>query len=430
MKKIISRLFNLSRTKTAKDTYIVFIGNAAAGFIGMVLMIFLSRILGPAGFGIFSISFSFFTLLSKFSDFGLNFAMVKDISQARARQKKKKIVRIFETVFTIKLAITFLMALLGIISVNWLSEALFKAPLSSVSNRLVIVFFAFFVFYDLIRVFFEANKRFVESTSMYIVSNLIKIITIGLLFFFLSNFKDYIIIYLLGPFIAALIFFPRTKLKLKIKFHMQEFKALKKFASWMAVSVILAAIGENLNIFMVSAKLSVYEAGIYSAAEKFLLPFYLFATALGTVLISRASEFSELSHIKSFIKKIFVIQLAFLCLTLMILPLTNFLPLLLGEQYSGSTIILKILILAGFFRLAITPLNSVFYPLNKSFIFAFDSAIQVIFLYFLNKRFLINFGVKGAAFSFLIVNLAIFIINYFYLFLVIKQNEKKAVNLG
>lgn len=427
MKKIIGNLLNLSKTKTAKNTYIVFLGNAIAGFIGMVLMIFLSRILGPAGFGTFSISFSFFTLLSKFSDFGLNFAMVKDISRARVKQEKDKIARIFETVFTVKLAVTFLMALLGLFLVNWLSASLFKAPLSTLGNRLVIFFFAFFVFYDLIRVFFEANKRFVQSTTMYIVSNLIKVVMVGLLFLLSINFKDYIIIYLLGPFISALIFFPKTKLKLRLKFHSREFKSLMRFASWMAVSVVLAAVGENLNIFMVSAKLSVHETGIYSAAEKFLLPFYLFSAALGTVLTSRASEFLELSHIQSFIKKIFVIQFFFLGLTLIILPFTNFLPLLLGNQYFASVIILKILILAGFFRLAITPLNSVFYPLNKSFIFAFDSAIQVIFLYFLNQRFLPNFGVKGAALSFLVVNLLIFIVNYLYLYFALKQYAKKTL---
>ncbi|PIS09182.1 hypothetical protein COT75_02895 [Candidatus Beckwithbacteria bacterium CG10_big_fil_rev_8_21_14_0_10_34_10] len=430
MKKIINSLFNLGKTRTAKNTYTVFAGNSIAGFMGMVLIILLSRFLGPAGFGVFSISFSFFTLLSKLADFGLNFAMVKDISQARAKKEDKKIIRIFETVFTVKLIITVLTALLGLLLVDWLSINLFKAPLTSGANRLVILFFAFFVFYDLVRVFFEANKRFLESTSIYIVSNLIKLLVVVFLFVFFSSFKEYIIIYLLGPFISALIFFPRTKLRLRIKFHSQEFKTLKKFASWMAVSVILAALGENLNVFMVSAKLSTYQTGIYSAAEKFLLPFYLFAGALGTVLVSRASEFLEFSHIKAFIKKVFVIQILFLIICLILFPLTSFLPLLLGSQYSASVPILKILVVAGFFRLAITPLNSVFYPLNKSFIFALDSFVQVLTLFVLNQRWLVKFQAQGAALALLVANILIFIFNYLYLFIQLKKHEKKAINLG
>ena len=198
----------------------------------------------------------------------------------------------------------------------------------------------------------------------------------------------------------------------------------------MAVSVIFAAIGENLNVFMVSSKLASFQTGIYSAAEKFILPFYLFAGALGTVLISRTSEFLELSHIKSFIKKVAVLQLVLLFLCLSILPFTFLLPFLLGQEYLPSVEILQILVVGSYFRLAITPLNSVFYPLGKSIIFALDSILQVTLLFFLNKIFLHQFQAKGAAFSLVITNIVIFITNYVFLYFILKKYEKKAGNLG
>lgn len=421
LKKIIS----LTQTKTAKNTYIVFIGNSIAGLIGMVLMIILSRILGPAGFGAFSVSFALFGLLAKFADLGFNFAMVKDISESRARKEKGEIIKIFETVFFSKVVISLVIACLGFFLIDFVSVKLLRSSFTITGNRYVALFFFFFVFYDIVRVYFQANKRFLESTLVYITANLFKLIMVLVLLLLLPGFKDYILLYILAPFLAALIFFRRTKIKLRLKLHKQVFKKLIKFSSWMGVSVIFAAIGENLNVFMLSSNLSAFQTGIYSAAEKFILPFYIFAGALGTVLISRTSEFLELSHIKSFIKKVAVVQVLFLLLVIVVFPFSSLLPFLLGDKYLASVPVLQILIIAGFFSLATTPLNSIFYPMNKSVIFAVDSVIKVALIFILNQRFLLKFGARGAAFSLLIANAAVFLINYLFLFYQLKKREIK-----
>ena len=110
--------------------------------------------------------------------------------------------------------------------------------------------------------------------------------------------------------------------------------------------------------------------------------------------------------------------------------MASLLPFLLGKEYLSSVGVLQILFMAGFFQLAITPLNSVFYPLNKSVIFAIDSVIKVVLLFILNQKLILNFQAKGAALSLLIANMVIFIINYLFLYFVLKHNEKKAINLG
>lgn len=432
MKEKIQKITNLAKSSTAKNTYLVFAGNSLAGFIGMVLMIIISRALGPAGFGVFSVSFSLFMLLGKFGDLGLNFAMVKDISQSRSKGERKGISRIFETVFWSKALICLVVGFIGYLSADFISVKWLNLPLAASTIRQLMIIFCLFVFYDLVRVYLEANKRFLESTLMYIISNLLKLLLVGVVIIFLSQFRESFLIhiYVLAPFLIGLIFFFRTKLKLKFRFYKKEFRNLFKFASWMAVSVVFAAVGENLNVFMVSSKLSSFETGIYSAAEKFTLPFYIFAGALGTVLITRASEFLEISHVKKFIKKVAVIQAAFLLLFIVIFPLASFLPVLLGKDYQSSVGVLQILIIASYFRMAITPLNSVFYPLGKPIVFAIDSVLQVVLLFVLNQSLLLKFQAEGAAISLLIVNVVIFIINYLFLYFVLRKYEKKAISLG
>jgi O-antigen/teichoic acid export membrane protein len=431
MKKNIIKILNLSKSKTAKDTYLVFVGNGLAGFIGMILMIVISRFLGPASFGAFSVSFSIFMLLSKFGDMGLNFAMVKNISQSRAKKEHSRIEKIFNTVFWSKIAISGLIAILGFVFLNKLALNYFGSSVYSLANKYLLVLFIFFIFYDLVRVYFESQKEFFKSVSMYFFSNLLKLVLVVIVILLLPLLSHFLIyIYVFAPFIVGVIFFKKSKLRIKPSFDKKEFKDLLKFSSWMAVSVIFAAIGENLNVFMVSAKLSAFDTGIYSAAEKFILPFYIFAGALGTVFIPRASEFLELKHIKSFIKKISILQLVLLFACLLLIPLAVFLPLILGQSYLSSVIVLQILIFGSFFRVSITPLNSVFYPLNKSIIFAIDSILQVAGLFILNLHFIPLYGAKGAAYSFLITNVLIFITNYIFLYFVLRNYEQKKFSLG
>lgn len=430
MKEKLFKIFNLAKSTTAKNTYLVFAGNSLAGFFGMVAMILVSRSLGPEAFGVFSIAFALSTLLQRIGDLGLNFAMVKDISQSRARQQPEKIEKIFLTAFWIKVGIVLLLIIPAFIFRNTISIKLFNSWQSIQANNLVIGFFFLDIFYDHVRVYFEANKRFLESIMMYAIANALKIIFILATIIFFASFKQYIVIYLLAPFIVAILFFPRTKIHLRWAFFPKELKCLLKFSSWMAVSVLFAAIGENLNIFMVSSKLTPFETGIYSAADKFTMPFYIFAAAMGTVFISRTSEFIDINHIKSFVKKVIMLQIALLALCGLIFPLTVFLPVLLGSSYQPSVIILQILLIANYFRIAITPLNSVFYPLNKPIIFAVNSITQVVMLFVLNQRLITLFQGRGAAFSLLITNIVIFITNYIFLYFVLRHYEKKANNLG
>jgi len=419
MRNKLAKIINLAKTKTAKDTYLVLMGNSLAGFLGMVLIILISRILGPKEFGIFSVLFSLMALFSKLADFGFNFAMVREISQSRAKGEKDRIKKIFSTVFCVKIILSIFIAFLGFILVNFISQALFKSP--GVINPFLLLGFSLFVFYDLVRVFFEANKRFWKSVTMYLGANLIKLILVVLALFLLPQFKDYIFIYILGPFLIALIFFSRTKLGLKLRFYKEEFKKLFKFSAWMGVSVVFAALAENLNVLMISSRLSSFETGIYSAAEKFILPFNIFAAALGTVFISRSSEFLEQHHLKSFIKKIAILQFFILLLFIFAFPLAGFLPFLLGQAYQPSVAILRILFLSSFFQLTITPFNSVFYPLGKSIIFALDAVIQVIILFSLNYFLLPRFQAMGAAISLTLANGFIFCLNYLFLYFVLKK---------
>jgi O-antigen/teichoic acid export membrane protein len=423
MKKELLEFFSLTKTRTAKDTYTVFIGNGLAGFFGMIPMVLISRRLGPVGFGAFSVAFALFTLMSKLTDLGINFSLVKNISQSRVKGEKEKIKRFFWSSFWFKIGLAFLFGSLGFLFAKTISVKLFNSPDSLFFNQQVFIFVFLFVFYDVLKVYFQANKKFLPGTLMYVWANFIKFVSIGFIYLFNISFTNFILIYILTPFLSGVSFFKKTKLKFRFKFYPKEFKQLTGFASWMAVSVLFAALGENLNIFMVSANLNEFQTGIYSAAEKFIIPVLLFTAALSTVLTSRASEFLELYQIKRFIKKIMLLQAIMFLIFLIAIPFARIVPFILGQEYQPSIVVLQVLIIANFFRSAITPLNSVFYPLNKPIIFAINSVMQFVGLFSLNQVLIPLYQAKGAAWSLVVVNILIFVFNYLFLFYQLKKKE-------
>jgi O-antigen/teichoic acid export membrane protein len=430
MRKILNKLIYLSQTATAKNTYIVFIGNSLAAFLGMISMIIVSRKLGPAGFGVFSVSFALASLVQNVGDLGLNFALIKNISQYRVKGKLEKIEEVFWTVFWAKLFFCFILGAVGLFFINFISVFLLKSPETVFYNKLIFIFLFFSVFFDLVKSFFQAKKMFIENVVVYILANFFKLIFVALVVIWLPTFQNFILIYLITPLLGTLLLFKKTNLKLRLKFYWQEFGHLMQFASWIMLSVIVSAIAENLNIFMVSSYLDKYQTGIYSAAEKFILPISIWTGAIATVLISRTSEFLELKHIKAFIKKIILLQFVMIFLFLLALPFSGLVPVILGKQYVPSVVILQILIIASYFRSAITPLNSTFYPLNKSIIFAIDSVLEAVLLFSLNRHFLPLYQAKGAALSLVLTNITIFIFNYIFLFYQLKKYGKKTSNLG
>ena len=73
----ISEIIQLSKSKIARDSSIVLAGNILSAGLGFIATILITRTLGPAQFGLFSVALAVMGIASQFSDFGVGTGMVR-----------------------------------------------------------------------------------------------------------------------------------------------------------------------------------------------------------------------------------------------------------------------------------------------------------------------------------------------------------------
>lgn len=79
----------MSETKQiAKNTFIQILGKAISTIFGLITVAFLARILGPEGYGQFTIALGFLTIFATLVDFGLTLTTTQMISEKNANESK------------------------------------------------------------------------------------------------------------------------------------------------------------------------------------------------------------------------------------------------------------------------------------------------------------------------------------------------------
>ena len=71
------KIYSLVFSRTAVNTGLVFSGNILAAIVTFFTIAVISRTLGPASFGIFSLATALATLIAGFTDFGLGSSLVR-----------------------------------------------------------------------------------------------------------------------------------------------------------------------------------------------------------------------------------------------------------------------------------------------------------------------------------------------------------------
>lgn len=90
MRRYFDRVLGLARSQTAKDTYILFVGNIAAAFLGFIFTLIVARALSVEDFGILSAATNLIIIVASFTDLGISSGLVNFASGAFARGDEKK----------------------------------------------------------------------------------------------------------------------------------------------------------------------------------------------------------------------------------------------------------------------------------------------------------------------------------------------------
>jgi PST family polysaccharide transporter len=350
MENIIHKFFDLkvriSNSQTAKRLVKNFLSlsllQIANYILPLVTLPYLVRILGPEKFGLISFAQAFIGYFIILTDYGFNLSTTREISICR--EDINKVSEIFSSVMFIKFVLT-------LVSLLIMSIVVFSFKKFSRDWLVYYLTFGMVIGQVLFPVwFFQGMERMSYITVLNIIAKLIFTIAI---FIFVRKVSDYLYVPLLnslGLLIAGLIglwvVFKDFKTKLifptpqNIKYHLQE--GWHIFISTVAISLYTTS-----NTFILGLFTSDTIVGYYSAAERIIRAVQGLLTPISQSVYPYISKLANESKEKAiiFIKKLaFTIGFIGLVLSLLLLVFSPLIVrLFLGQQYTRSVVVLRIL---------------------------------------------------------------------------------------
>lgn len=419
---------NLFKKEVVKQSFISAFGNIVTGILAGIGFIFISRKLGPASFGVFSVSVSLIIVLSKIADFGLSAAITKFLPLYREKQTASD--ALVKHVLWLKLLLV-TATLIGVIVLNKQLSLLinFGTP---THWYLIALGTASVVFFEFIQVVLSANHLFTNFSLYNISQSFFKLffyIILGL--FGILNPFFYILFYSLSPIISSFTIYGEIQ---KLIYKKPEFtkklnSQIIKFSAHSGVGIISSSLIINIDSIFVQKFTTPYEVGIYSGISRVVQFVFLVGIALTNVISNRVSRYNDRRQQKLFLKKTILYTFVVFCLFLLFsLVYKKVLTIVLGGEYTNASDIFYILGASSFIYLATIPIFSFFFTLNVSWYFSLGGIIQLLVIITLSTVFVPNYGSIASAYSRLIASA----INYAYTLFVIwifwLNNHHKKIN--
>ncbi|MBI3397556.1 oligosaccharide flippase family protein [Candidatus Woesebacteria bacterium] len=411
-------ILEIIQTKTIKHTFVTTLGVFINGALGLVFYIYMARFLGPAEFGIFSISVLFLTLLSDVVDLGTSTGLVRFVGE-HINSNKPKALKYLKLTLEAKAVISILIIILGWFLVPVICTLLLNKPDLIPFFRLSLIGVGTSLLFSFSTYAIQAVQKFTTWSVLNIGMNSLRMILIFVLFFLGTlNINSGLIIYTLVPFVGfmlGLLFIPNFW---NVKNEIEVKKELFHFNKWIAVFSFISAFSSRLDSFIVARFLILKDIGVYSVATNLssVVPQIVFA--LGAVVAPKLASFDSKEKALNYLKKLqlFTLFLSILGVSVGI-PLAYYvIPNLYGVGYINAIYPLIVLIIAqAIFLLSVPVHTGVIYFFSYPKLFVLVSTINLFVTLILGWLLISNFGYLGASFVVLIGNIFNFIIPAYWI---------------
>lgn len=401
-------------SKLFKNLSVVFSETVVTKILNFVIILLLTRQLGPEEYGKYSFIFVTMAFCSSFFDFGMENTAVRF-----ANKKSETRNSIFGLYLFVKLLILFGIILVLMLFGGQIFALIHKSELTKYIPFLIIGILGESLFF-VNDTYLQAVQKFTLRAYLNICKYSLNLIFIVILFLEKLLYLKYVFCMYFIPLGITILFIPKYIEFLKNYFSKnlptELLKEIFNYEKWMFVLSIGTNTLQKIDFFMISYWVSYIQIGIYNAAIQLAAVVSFLPYVFGKVLLPKLAEM-ENPEICSFIKKIDkILILACIIMTLCI-PLTDFVvPVLLGEQYVLSIPVLKILLFAFILTFYVAPTEQALYALGLPKIITQGRYIQLFTLIGLNFLMIPKFGIVGSAFSVLMIRILylLFVVTRFY----------------
>jgi PST family polysaccharide transporter len=407
LQKIKSFLFRNTTAKqtVAKNTVWLTISNFGGRAIKAVIIIYAARVLGTAGYGVFSYVITLAGFCTFFVDPGVNYILMRETSKADETRQQE----LFSTTFVMKLtliAATVLFIVFGAPHFSTLPGAKVLLPIA-----------ALVVAADTLREFFSsllrARERMEWEAGVFLLTNA-GILALGFVFLVMTPTPRALLWgYALGTVLGALAATWAVRNQLKDLLARASRRLVMPIvrAAWpFAITGALGSLLTSADIFIVSWMRGASDVGIYSAAVRIVQVLYVIPMVLqySTLpLLSRLAHQDDARFRTIFERTISVVFLLSVPLALGGLILgTPIMQFVFGAAYGGGGLSFKILMLTLLFDFPLTIIGAAIFAYDRQKNLIVSAIIAGVLNTGFDLALIPIFGIAGSALATLLAQAA------------------------
>lgn len=402
-------------SKTAKDTSIVFAGNAASFAFGIVFTILAARQINPEGWGVFSAVVAFVGILLSIGDFGLTSGLFRFVSNLWSSGEKTKAQGFVSAIFTLRLITAVLLSALVILFSGWIARDVFKTDAAALS---VIAAMGLFIFLlnDFQISVFQAKLRWKIASVFSFLNNLTRLALILILPSFMKlDLISVSAIFFASPALTLLLSFVFERPGLIFKGGVKSmFAEISKFSFWMGINRTAGAVSSRVDSLILLQLSTPAVAGIVGIARQLSNAVLILLASFATVIAPRFSSYKGSNLRKYFNKTILLsvlLSIGIVLGTFFVDPIIS----LLGPKYADSSGVLKTLMITLVpFALSGPSVNALIYSFHKPKIIAILSIVQLPLIIIGNIYAIPVWGVFGPVVVLGFWNLSTLLVSHIY----------------
>ena len=393
---------------TAKDTFVLFVGNLGAAFWGFLFTLFVARSLSVYDFGIFSAALNLVVILASLADIGISTGSVNFVSVHSAKGEHEKVNEYIKASFLVRLFIVLGTSVIVAVFAPFVSKTFLATQDPKIAIWAAII--PIFLFPDLFFPYIlQAKKKFLHST---IIDNAFYIarLLFALAFYTIGGLTMSKAFWAFGAgFVMSLVF---IFIYLKPHFFRsrpgkEEYKNLLKFSGWIGVNRIISSVSGRLDVQMLATMAGALATGLYSIPSRLASFIIVLSGSFSAVLAPRLAGFGNKENEKKYILKSLIALLPITAgIVLWIIIAKPFILTLFGDKYIDSVPVFQALALAQIpFLFTVPSVSAIIYAMKKTVFIGTFSFFQIAAIFLLNFFLIPKFGVFGPTITLGVTNI-------------------------
>jgi O-antigen/teichoic acid export membrane protein len=408
VRRYYERVKLLAFSGTAKDTYIVFLGNVFSAFWGFLFTLIVARVLSIADFGIFSATLNLVIILASLTDLGISSGSVNFISEHLARGENQKANEYIKASFVVRFFMVIAISSIVIILSPQVSSKLLATNDATFAIWAAVI--PIFLFPDMFfPAILQARKKFLQSALMdnaFYIARLV--FAFGFYIVGALTMPKAFLAFGAGFLITVIqsIIYIKTDF-LSSKPTAVEYKKLLGFSGWIGVNRIVSSVSGRLDIQMLAAMAGAFATGLYSIPSRLASFIIVLGGSFSAVLAPRLAGFGNRETEKRYILKSLLALLPITAgIIFWIIIAKPFMLLLFGTKYLASVPVFQALAAAQIpFLFTVPSVSAIIYSMKKTVFIGVYSFFQIAAIFLLNLIFIPKYGPFGPTITFGITNL-------------------------